>query len=103
MSIGLDEAKRRLAVELEARQNRLEAPRQTGALRFRAMNGWLAQWFSAQEADRGGIIRRRRDYVEQYASMSSVVREAKKRGWHVVEVGDQIVVLCNEGDLRVLC
>ena len=67
------------------------------------MNAWVQQWFSAKTCQRGGIIRRDRYYVERFTSVAEVVTEAKRRDWHVIEVGDQIVVLCNEGDLRVLC
>lgn len=67
------------------------------------MNAWLREWFSAQACSRGGIIRRNRRYVEQFTSLETVISEAKKRKWHVVEIGDQIVVLCNDGDMRVHC
>lgn len=67
------------------------------------MNAWLAQWFSAQACSKGGIIRRSRWDIDKFTSLDEVVAEAKKRKWHVVEIGDQVVVLCNDGDMRVHC
>lgn len=49
------------------------------------------------------MVRRRIDYVEQYASLAEIEREARARGWHVLVVGDQVVVLCHEGDMQVVC
>lgn len=65
------------------------------------MNAWLQQWFSAQACSKGGIIRRSRRDIDKFTSMGEVIREVEKRKWHVVEIGDQVVVLCNEGDMRV--
>lgn len=67
------------------------------------MNAWLEQWFSAQACRKGGIIRRQRRDIDNFTSMAQVIAEVKKRNWHVLEVGDQVVVLCNDGDMRVHC
>jgi phage baseplate assembly protein gpV len=64
---------------------------------------WVTQWFGARAAQDGGVVRRRIDYVEQYASLGEVEREARARGWHVVVIGEQVIVLCNEGDMQVIC
>jgi len=49
----------------------------------------------------GGVIRRAKSDVEQYSSLQEVVDEAEKHGLHVVETGDQIVVLCHQGTLHI--
>lgn len=68
------------------------------------MNAWLTLWFdTAQQARTGGVIRRRRDHVDRNTSMATVINEARRRGWHVIETGDQVVVLCHEGDIRLHC
>lgn len=64
---------------------------------------WVRQWFSARAAREGGVIRRRADLVEKYTSLDEVRREAEARGWHVVVIGEQVIVLCNAGDLTVVC
>jgi hypothetical protein len=70
---------------------------------FRMTRAWVRQWFSARAAREGGMVRRRIDYVEQYASLAEIKREAEARGWHVLVVGEQVVVLCHEGALQVVC
>ena len=67
-----------------------------------SMNRWLEQWFSAQSAN-GGVIRRSAIDVDQYASLDDVIDEARKRNWHVIETGDQIVILCHDGALHLHC
>ena len=66
-------------------------------------NTWLAQWFAADQANLGGIIRRNRDWVEKFSSIDEVRREAQQRGWHMIETGDQIVLLCHQGELIIHC
>jgi len=67
----------------------------------RRMDAWLAQWFSANQTDNGGVIRRKRQDVDKYSSLAAVIAEAKNRGWHVVETGGQVVVLCHTGALNL--
>lgn len=66
------------------------------------MNAWLEQWYSAQ-ATNGGVIRRSRNDVDHYASLGEVVDDAVERGWHVLETGGQVVVLCHAGEVVVHC
>jgi hypothetical protein len=65
------------------------------------MNAWIEQWFGAGQATNGGVIRRNRDDIDEYASLDEVIVEASQRGWHVIETGNQIVVLCHPGTLHI--
>jgi hypothetical protein len=68
------------------------------------MNAWMKQWFDeTQQANKGGVIRRAVADVDQQTSLDDVIAEAQGRGWHVVETGDQIVVLCHEGAVKLWC
>jgi hypothetical protein len=68
------------------------------------VNAWLEQWFDEpKQANRGGVIRRNVNDVARYTSVDEVVIEARSRGWHVIETGDQLVVLCHDGDMRIFC
>ena len=67
------------------------------------MASWLDQWFQATATETGGIVRRSRADVDRYASLEQVIDTAQSRGWHVIEVGDQVVVLCNEGAIELHC
>ncbi|RZJ26702.1 MAG: hypothetical protein EOO54_01840 [Haliea sp.] len=64
------------------------------------MSAWVDQIFSAAAAN-GGVVRRARSDVNKYASLAEVIAEAKAKGFHVIETGDQIVVLCHAGALVI--
>lgn len=63
----------------------------------------VRQIFTAQQAQMGGVVRRSLYDVERLASVEEVVKEARARGYHVIETGDQLVVLCHTGALHIHC
>jgi phage baseplate assembly protein gpV len=68
------------------------------------MNKWTREWFAANAANNGGVVRRNRKDVEKYSDgLVVVIDEARKRKWHVIETGEQIVLLCHEGELAIHC
>ncbi len=67
------------------------------------MSAWLDQMFDAEAADRGDIIRRNICDVQQYASLTELLDECKARDYHLIETGDQYVVVCNSGVLKIHC
>ena len=66
------------------------------------MSAWVDQMFQAQAAS-GGVVRRARADVDKLASLQEVIAEARARGFHVVETGDQVVVLCHPGQMVIHC
>jgi hypothetical protein len=66
------------------------------------MSAWVDQIFQAQAAN-GGVVRRSRADVDKQASLTEVITEAVAKGFHVIETGDQVVVLCHPGQLVVHC
>ena len=62
-------------------------------------NAWIDQMFSAQCVREGGLIRRSIYWVHKIASYELLIREVRRRGFRLVEVGNQYVVLCNTGDI----
>lgn len=66
-------------------------------------NQWIDQIFEAQQADAGGIVRRSRRDVERLASFEMLLTEVKRRGFHLIETGDQFVVFCHEGAMKIHC
>jgi hypothetical protein len=66
-------------------------------------NSWIRHWFSAKTAQRGGIIRRDIYWVQRHSSLGEVKCEASILGWHVVLVGEQVIVICNAGEIKVEC
>lgn len=64
---------------------------------------WIAQIFSASQVRKSGVVRRSRDDVKKYASFKLLKAEVLKRGFHLIRTGDQYVILCHKGDLRIFC
>lgn len=64
---------------------------------------WCDAVFSAKAADRGGVVRRSIRDVDREIGRENFVREVRRRGFHLLEVGGQYVVICNAGHMNVIC
>lgn len=64
---------------------------------------WLDQIFGAQAVQNGGVVRRSVADVKKYSSSATLKFEIRRRKFHLIRTGDQYVILCHTGDLRVLC
>ncbi|MGE1613540.1 hypothetical protein [Pseudomonas monteilii] len=67
------------------------------------MSAWVDQVFASASAQNGGVVRRSRATVDEYSSLAEIIQEATDRGFHVVETGDQVVILCHTGAIQVHC
>jgi hypothetical protein len=56
---------------------------------------WIKQIFKAAQASKAGVLRRAVKSVQKQASEQDLVDEAKARGFRVMKIGDQYVVICN--------
>ena len=68
-----------------------------------ARQAWINQIFKAQSAGAGGVVRRSATDVRKYASHQDLKKEVLARGFHLIRTGDQYVILCYSGELRVIC
>lgn len=48
-------------------------------------------------------MRRATRDVETFATLQEVISEAQARGFHVIETGDQMVILCHPGEIIIHC
>lgn len=64
---------------------------------------YINNMFSAQAARTGGIVRRKVQHVEKCASLSFLLREVEARGFHLIQTGDQYIVICNPGAFKLHC
>lgn len=64
---------------------------------------WCDAVFTAKAAAIGGIVRRAVRDVDREIGREAFVREVRRRGYHLVEVGGQYVVICNQGQMTVVC
>lgn len=64
---------------------------------------WCANVFAAKTADRGGVIRRSVRDVDREVGRDNFLREVRRRGFHLIECGGQYIVICNAGNMQILC
>ncbi len=64
---------------------------------------WLTAVFDAKVCQKGGILRRAVADVTREVGRDAFVSEVRRRGWHLIQTGDQYAVFCHAGDLRILC
>ncbi|MEY4983214.1 MAG: hypothetical protein RIR62_1480, partial [Pseudomonadota bacterium] len=63
---------------------------------------WAEAVFAAKAVGRGGIVRRSVASVEREFGRAAFEAEVRRRGFHLVEIGGQFIVLCNSGQMRVI-
>lgn len=66
------------------------------------MSKWIESIFSARIATEEGIVRRKKTSVEKYASKKELVAAVKLRNYHLIETGDQFVIVCNSGAVKIV-
>lgn len=59
--------------------------------------------FSAQAVSRGGVVRRSVRSVETEVGRDALIAEVQARGFHLVECGGQFIIICNTGQVRLIC
>jgi hypothetical protein len=62
----------------------------------------MARVFDAKIVDRGGIVRRSAASVDREIGRAAFVQQVMVRGFHLVERGDQFVVICNRGLIKII-
>jgi hypothetical protein len=66
------------------------------------MSAWIDQIFASDQANNGGVVRRSVDDVRTYGSEDELIAEVRRRRFHMVRIGDQYVILCNQGVMEVV-
>lgn len=64
---------------------------------------WINQIFNAKQARNGGVVRRSLASISRYASFAALKAEVARRNFHMIVVGDQAVITCNNGDVALVC
>ncbi|SFP20696.1 N-(5'-phosphoribosyl)anthranilate isomerase [Tranquillimonas alkanivorans] len=63
---------------------------------------WIAQVFSARAARSGGVVRRSRAWVAREVGQERFEAEVRRRGFHLIEAGTQLIVICHPAPIRIL-
>jgi hypothetical protein len=58
--------------------------------------------FAAKAVARGGVIRRNIAWVDAEVGRDRFVSEVRKRGYYLVQTGQQFVVICHTGTIHIL-
>jgi hypothetical protein len=66
------------------------------------MSAWVKQIFQSQIAKRGGVVRRKVTSIDKFASQAELSAECHKRGYHIVEHGDQWLIFCDKASVKII-
>lgn len=64
---------------------------------------WIDQLFDAAIVKKEGIVRRKKSDVHHYSSFDELLEQVRERGYHLIETGQQYVVLCHKGAMHIHC
>ncbi|MBK9274889.1 MAG: hypothetical protein IPM49_10155 [Flavobacteriales bacterium] len=67
------------------------------------MSAWIDQIFSAAEANGEGVVRRQKSDVDGMGLFQELIREVRRRNFHLLEIGDQYVIICNTNAIITHC
>jgi hypothetical protein len=62
---------------------------------------WLEQVFSAKAVTSNGVIRRSRNWVAAEIGLERFEQAVRSRGFHLIEAGHQLVVICHSGPVTM--
>lgn len=62
---------------------------------------WLDQIFAAKAVTSGGVIRRSKMWVEAEIGLPRFEHAVRARGFHLIEAGSQLVVICHSGPISM--
>lgn len=63
--------------------------------------GWLDLIFSAKSAQNGGVVRRNISWVEKEIGRQAFEKAVRDRGFHLIETGNQLIIICHRGEIRL--
>lgn len=67
-----------------------------------APDRWLRNVFACKAVMQGQVIRRKTRDIERYCGMDRFLAEVRERGFQAIQNRDQVVVFCNNAQLRRL-
>jgi hypothetical protein len=67
------------------------------------MNAWIDKMFDAKIVDKEGIVRRKKSDVHKQASFKELLAYARDYQFHLIETGNQYIVICNAGAIKIHC
>jgi hypothetical protein len=62
---------------------------------------WIDRIFAAKAAE-GQVVRRNMDWVAREIGVARFMDEVRARGFHLIQTADQFVIVCHQGEIRLL-
>ena len=62
---------------------------------------WLSQVFAAKAVASRGVVRRSRTWVETEIGLERFEMAVRARGFHLIEAGSQLVVICDSAPVTI--
>ncbi|MGR3804806.1 N-(5'-phosphoribosyl)anthranilate isomerase [Marinibacterium profundimaris] len=62
---------------------------------------WMQRIFDAKAARQGQVVRRSLRDLERVVGRAAFEQELRRRGYHAVLNGDQVVIFCNNDPVRI--
>jgi hypothetical protein len=62
---------------------------------------WLGQVFAAKAVASRGVVRRSRAWVETEIGLERFEMAVRARGFHLIEAGSQLVVICDSAPVTI--
>jgi hypothetical protein len=81
----------------------LSAQARASAVARRSSLKWTESLFNAKSARQGGVVRRAVRDVEREVGRAAFELEVRRRGFHLIEVAGQFVVICQPGRINLIC
>lgn len=64
---------------------------------------WMDQIFRSRAALTGGVVRRNRLDVEREVGLAMLELEVRRRGFHMIECGNHLVIACCADPVKIIC
>ncbi|WP_374669958.1 hypothetical protein [Ramlibacter sp.] len=62
---------------------------------------FINDFLGSDAAKAGGVVRRKKAHIDAQGLYSFLLDEVKKRGFHLLEAGDQYIVICGAGPITI--
>jgi len=67
------------------------------------MRPWIKKMFETKIAKNKGIVRRKKSHIDKCNAFDDLLQSVKSKRFHLIETGDQYIIICNAGRIKVRC
>ena len=59
--------------------------------------------FNSKIVKKEGVVRRKKSMIDERGAFEDMLESVKKRKYHLIETGDQYIIICNQGRIKMHC